>query len=223
MCSAPRLRVKGASSPQVLRERALAGRGRSGLRAKSRLESPGEGCLVGLGLPGRGRIRSSRHRQVYQPLAGGHQAPCPGSVRIRQEPGRQKGCLAGGSGKGRCGEHVWLGEGEFRQSLPSLAASPSRAPGPIAACAAFHTHTLRARTPDPVKSPGGLPTASAAPAQHALGLFTLGARCPPPSSWQRWPQGLSAHGRHADPARASGDHRRTELSFSPRCLKSCGC
>lgn len=178
---------------------------------------------MGLGLPGRGRIRSPRHRQVYQPLAGGHQAPCPGSVRIRQEPGRQRGCLAGGSGKSRCGEHVWLGEGEFRQSLPSLAASPSRAPGPIAACAAFHTHTLRARTPDPVKSPGGLPTASAAPAQHALGLFTLGARCPPPSSWQRWPQGLSAHGRHADPARASGDHRRTELSFSPRCLKSCGC
>lgn len=112
MCSAPRLGVRGASSPRVLREGALEGCGHSGLRAESGLESLGEGCLMGWGLPGRGRVRSPRHCQLYQPLAGGHQAPCPGSVR-------------------------------FRQSLPSLAVSPSRTLDPIAECA-FYTHTLRA-------------------------------------------------------------------------------
>lgn len=33
--------------------------------------------------------------------------------------------------------------------------------------------------PHPVRSPRGPPSVPAAPAQHALGLFTLGARCPP--------------------------------------------
>lgn len=66
MCSAPRLSVKGASSPKALRQRALGGCGRSGLRAGSGLESLGEGCLVGSGLPGRSTGRSPRHRQVYQ-------------------------------------------------------------------------------------------------------------------------------------------------------------
>ena len=95
MCSTPRLSVRGASSLRVLRESALEGCGRSGLRAESSLESLGEGCLVGSGLPGWGRVRSPRHRQLYQPLAGGHQAPCPGSVGFSRSLAGREGARWG--------------------------------------------------------------------------------------------------------------------------------
>ena len=183
MCSAPRLRVKGASSPQVLRERALERSGRSGLRAESRQESPGEGCLVGLGLPGRGRIRSPQHRQVYQPLAGGHQTPWPGFEQIWQEPGRQRGCLGVVLGEADVESMSgWGKENSDRASQPGSVTEQD--PGPhCCMCRLPHTRPESSgwgSFPHPVRSPGGLPSAPAAPDQHALGLFTLGARCPPP-------------------------------------------
>lgn len=111
---------------------------------------PGGGLPHGLGAAreGQGQIPPT----LSAVSATGRRSPGTLSrfCEIQQEPDRQRGCevglggcLGGRCGRGRRGEHVWLGEGEFRQSLPSLAVSPSRTLDPIAECA-FYTHTLRA-------------------------------------------------------------------------------
>lgn len=144
MCSAPRLSVKGASSPKALRQRALGGNGRR-LRAGGGLESLGEGCLVGSGLPGRSTGRSPdivRCISTGQRVTG-HPVPVlwdsAGAWQAERVRGGAGGCLGGGCGRGDVESMSGWGK-EFRQSLPSLAVSPSRTLGPIAECAAFHTH-----------------------------------------------------------------------------------
>lgn len=118
------------------------------------------------GCRGGARADPPRHRQVYQhwPEATRHPVPVlwdsAGAWQAeRVRGGAEGGAWGGGCGRGRRGEHVWLGEREFRQSLPSLAVLPSRTLGPIAECAAFHTHTLRARgvAPPPPEEPRGPP------------------------------------------------------------------
>lgn len=106
------------------------GCGRSGCARERARESLGEGCLVAQGC----RVSTSRspsHRccQVYQhwPEVTRHPVPVlwdsAGAWQAERVRGGAEGCLGGWLWEGPCGEHVWLGEREFRQSLPSLAVS----------------------------------------------------------------------------------------------------
>ena len=142
------------------------------------------------------------------------------SVRVQKRP---PSASPAQSCPGRVDRQPWgRGNGGGVTEIPEKPPSP---PSPLLQNPGQPPGRLRRRRYTALgrRATPGLRRVPTSPAHLLLLPSTPSALAATPQLLAGWHPGVSAHGRHADPARGSGDRGRAEIALSPRCLKSCGC